>query len=100
MLTDLSQESSFAFGSVVPLLPLWLILNRSLDFPFQGNGSPGRYQWVLSLSWNGDLHHLVGSAVYGEVRFLLLVDVCHRGFVLVCQRLGQRLFHDPCEGIQ
>jgi hypothetical protein len=54
MFTDLGQESSFEFGSVVPLLTLWLIFNGSLDLPFQWDSSPGCYQWVLFLSWNRD----------------------------------------------
>ena len=53
----LSQKPLFEFRSVVPDLR-WLVVKRCLDIPFQGNASPGCYQWLLSLAGNGDLQSL------------------------------------------
>lgn len=46
------------------------------------------------------MQHLVGFTIYAKVRSVLRVDSCHGGFMFVRQRLCERLFHGPFEGIQ
>jgi hypothetical protein len=79
----LSQKPLFEFGSVMPDL-LWLVIERCLDIPFQGDTSPGCYQWLLSLTVNGDLQCLVGLALYFDLGTVSPVDASYRAIVLGC----------------
>ena len=63
---------------------LWLVIEGGLDIPFQGDASPGCYQWLLSLAGDGDLQCLVGSAIYIDRVRVLPVDASDRGVVLGC----------------
>jgi hypothetical protein len=77
----LSQKPLFEFGSVMPDW-LGLVIQRCLDIPFQGDTSPGCYQWLLSLTGNGDLQCLVGLAISFDPASVFPVDVCYCGVVL------------------
>ena len=53
---------------------LWLVIEGGLDIPFQGDASPGCYQWLLSLAVDGDLQCLVGLAIYFDLGAVFSVD--------------------------
>jgi len=76
----LGQQPLFEFRSVMPDLR-WLVVKRCLDIPLQGDASPSRYQWLLSLASHGDLQSLVGSPVNFELCPIVPVDVSNRGVV-------------------
>ena len=52
----------------------WLVIERCLDIPFQGDASPDCYQWLLSLTLNADLQCLVGLAIYFDLGAVFPVD--------------------------
>ena len=81
MFAYLGQESLFEFRSVMPDLR-WLVVKRCLDIPFQGNTSPGGYQWLFSLADHGDLQSLVGFPVDFELCPVVPVDASYRRVVL------------------
>ena len=72
----LGQEPLFEFRPVVPDLR-WLVIQRCLDIPLQGNTSPGCYQWLLSLAGNGDLQSLAGFPVNFELCPVVAVDASY-----------------------
>jgi len=76
----LGQKSLFEFRSVMPDV-LWLVIEGYLDLPFQGDASPGCYQWLLSLTVNADLQSPVGFSIDFDLGAVLPVDATYRGFV-------------------
>lgn len=83
VLTDLGQESSFEVRSIIPRWSVQVVFDGCFHIPFQGDGSPGRYQWLLSLSVYRRLQDFVLLAIYIRLGFIPLVDSCHRRFVFV-----------------
>src|SRR6266567_869168 len=94
-LTDfayLCQKPLFEFRSAVPF-GLWPVFRVCLEVPSQTDPTPVCYQWLFSFAHYCRLQYLSFPPFYFNLRLVLLVDFGDRGFVLVCSRLCQRLFH-------
>src|SRR5450631_1290520 len=90
----LCQESFFQFRSTAPF-PWRPVFYGCLHIPGEGDSAPSRYQWFLSFSMDHDLKHLVSLPFHFDFRLVFLVDFPHGGFVLMRERLCQRLLHHP-----